>query len=196
MDINLRMHSSSGHTCLRSQSRQKKTPSSVYWNCLDSCEVIPFTYLNKCLRNLTLCNMLRASKGWDTGGIWCTLPLLPHPLSHHFCRGWSAWVWECVGEKEMLFECFHWRQTSVFFIWPEWLWGNQSNFCKAAQMWADQELLNSSQVCPGSPYWHNFDPFPFLWLLWKEKWNFHIIPHQILSKDNTCQLLTIGLYVL
>ena len=44
--INLRMHSSSSHTCLRSHSRQKRTPSFVYWNCLDSGEVTPFTYLN------------------------------------------------------------------------------------------------------------------------------------------------------
>ena len=37
----------------------------------------------------------------------------------------------------------------------------------------------------------------FFLILWKEKQNFHLILHQILSKDNTtCQLLTIRLCIL
>ena len=51
----------------------------------------------------------------------------------------------------MLFECFHWRQTSVFFIWPKCLWGNQSNFCKAAQVVADRELVNIHRSALGVP---------------------------------------------
>lgn len=71
--------------------------------------------------------------------------------------------------------------------------GNQSNLCRAAQMLTDQELLKMLWVCPGSPLQHCSDLSIFLCILWKEKQNFHIFPHQIPPKDNkTCQLLTVG----
>lgn len=60
-------------------------------------------------------------------------------------------------------------------------------------MLTDQELLKMLWMCPEGPLHHSSDLFLFLWVLWKEKQNFHIIPHQILPKDNkTCQLLTTG----
>ena len=60
-------------------------------------------------------------------------------------------------------------------------------------MLTDQELLKMLWVCPGSPLQHCSDLSIFLWILWKEKQNFHIFPHQIPPKDNkTCQLLTVG----